>query len=145
MGFKFSLDTVLRVRVILEEQEERMLQRILYEVTKTQEEIVRINAELAGTTELRRADVNKPNIGHNIHASYGYVQQLKQSRKELEEKLEKLRQLRDKQVAIYETARRNREMITDLREEKRAAYESEQAHNEQKTLDDNFNARRGRI
>jgi 16S rRNA C1402 (ribose-2'-O) methylase RsmI len=73
------------------------------------------------------------------------VQQLKQNKKELEEKLDKLRQLRDKQVIIYETARRNREMITDLREEKRAAYESEVAHNEQKILDDNFNSRRGRI
>jgi len=145
MAFKFSLDTVLRFRVILEEQEERMLQRILFEILQTQEAIARINGELAGTTESRRADVNKPNIGHNIHASYGYVQQLKQNKKELEEKLDKLRQLRDKQVIIYETARRNREMITDLREEKRAAYESEVAHNEQKILDDNFNSRRGRI
>ncbi len=145
MAFKFTLGTVLRVRAILEEQEERMLQRILYEVTKTREEIARIDAELAGTNELRRADVNKPNIGHNLQASYGYVQQLKQSRKEHEDKLEKLCQLRDKQMKIYETARRNREMITDLREEKRAAYEAELARNEQKNIDDNFSARRGRV
>jgi flagellar FliJ protein len=145
MPFKFSLDTVLRVRVILEEQEERMLQRILFEVTQTREAIARIDAELAGTTALRLADVNKQDIGHNIQASYGYVQQLKQSRKEQEDRLEKLMQLREKQVAIYETARRNREMITDLREEKRSAYEAELARGEQKTVDDNFNARRGRI
>jgi flagellar FliJ protein len=144
MAFRFSLATVLRVRVILEEQEERMLQRILFEIVQTQEAIARIQAELSGTTALRRAEVNKPDIGHNIQASYGYVQQLKQSRKEHEEKLEKLKQLRDKQVKIYETARRNREMISDLREEKRNAYESELARTEQKTLDDNFNARRGR-
>jgi flagellar FliJ protein len=145
MAFKFSLDTVLRVRVILEEQEERMLQRILFEVNLTQEAIARIDAELAGTTALRRADVNKQDIGHNVQASYGHVQQLRQSRTEQLEKLEKLMQLRDKQIGIYETARRNREMITDLREEKRNAYESELARSEQKTLDDNFSARRGRI
>jgi flagellar FliJ protein len=144
MAFRFSLATVLRVRVILEEQEERMLQRILFEIVQTRETIARIDAELSGTTALRRAEVNKPDVGHNVQASYGYVQRLKQDRKELDEKLDKLMQLRDKQVKIYEAARRNREMITDLREEKRTAYESELARNEQKTLDDNFNARRGR-
>ena len=145
MAFKFSLDTVLRVRAILEEQEERMLQRILFEVIQCREAIVRIDAELSGTTALRRAEVNKQDIGHNIQASYGRVQQLKESRKEQEERLEKLIQLRDKQVKIYETARRNREMITDLRQEKRNAYEAEMARGEQKTLDDNFTARRGRV
>jgi hypothetical protein len=36
-------------------------------------------------------------------------------------------------------------MLTDMREEKRTAYESDLARGEQKTLDDNYIARRGRI
>ncbi len=145
MAFKFSLATVLRVRAVLEEQEERMLQRILFEIAQATEMVARIDAEIAGTDAMRRADVFKSMIGHDIQAAYGSLQQLKQHRKELEERLEKLGQLRVKQVAIYETARRNREMLTDMREEKRAAYEAELAHNEQKALDDNFNSRRGRV
>jgi flagellar FliJ protein len=72
------------------------------------------------------------------------VHQLKQSRKDLEEQLQKLEQLRGKQLMVYEAARRGREMLTDMRQEQRGEYDSDMARREQKTLDDNHIARRGR-
>jgi flagellar FliJ protein len=83
-------------------------------------------------------------MGRNFHASYGEVEEFKQNREKLAEQIEKLEQLRDQQLKVYENARRNREMLTDMREEKRTAYDSDIARLEQKTLDDNFIARRGR-
>jgi flagellar export protein FliJ len=144
MAFQFSLDTVLRVRGILEEREERMLQKILFEISQTLETLARTDAEIVESNASRRADILKPLIGHHLHASYGEVKELNKSRKNLEEQIEKLKQLRDRQVTVYEAARRNREMLTDMRKEKRSAYESDLDRRDQKTLDDNYIARRGR-
>jgi flagellar FliJ protein len=144
MGFHFSLDSVLRVRGMVEEQEERMLQRILFEIAQTLEIIERINAELTGSDALRRAEVFKPVSGFNIHASYEHVLALKEKKKELEDKLEKLEQLRDRQLVVYTGARRNREMLTEMCEQKRGVYETDAARREQRNLDDNHTSRRGR-
>jgi len=77
--------------------------------------------------------------------SYGEVKELQQSRENLLVQIQKLEQLRDRQRIVYEVARRNREMLTDMREDKRGLYESDVARREQKTLDDNYIARRGRF
>jgi flagellar FliJ protein len=144
MAFHFSLDSVLRIRGIVEEQEERMLQRILFEMAQTVEGIERINAELAGSNASRQAEVFKPVAGYNIHASYEKIMALKAEKMELEEKLQKLEQLRDRQLAVYTGARRNREMLTDMCEEKRGVYETDMARRDQRNLDDNHMSRRGR-
>lgn len=145
MAFQFPLATVLRVRGILEEREERLLQKILFEISQTVENLARTDAEIAGSDASRREDIFKPFIGYNLHAAYGEVKQLKQSRKELEEQISKLEQLRDRQLIAYEGARRNREMLTDMHSEQRSVYDSDAARREQKALDDNYIARRGRF
>ena len=144
MSYQFPLDAVLRIRGIVEEKEERMLQKILFEITQTLESIERTNARIAGSDATRRADVFKSFVGHNIHASYEEVLALKQARKELEEKLQKLEQLRDRQLVVYRGARRNREMLTNICAEKRDAYELEMSKREQRAVDDNHMARRER-
>ena len=144
MAFQFSLAAVLRVRGILEEREERMLQKILFEISQSFEALAQIDAEISGTNASRRAEILRPVVGHQIHVSYGEVKELKQKRIDVLDRIEKLEQLRDKQLILYEKARRNREMLTDMRDEKRSAYDSDLARSEQKTLDDNYIARRGR-
>jgi flagellar FliJ protein len=145
MAFKFPLATVLRFRGILEEREERMLQKILFEIAQTSETLAQTADEIAGTDASRREDIFKSVTALHFHASYAQVAELKEKRKTLEERIEKLEELRDRQVIVYEAARRNREMLTDMREEKRDAYDSDVARREQKTLDDNYIARRGRV
>lgn len=144
MAFQFSLATVLRFRAILEDREESMLQKILYEISQTLQAIANTDAELAGSNASRVAERFKPLTGQQLHVSYGQTKDLKQRKEELERHLAKLEQLRDRQLKVYEAARRNREMLTDMLEEKRGAYKSEMARREQKTLDDNYIARRGR-
>jgi len=143
MAFQFSLAAVLRVRTILEEREERMLQRILFEISQTQETLARTDAELAGSDVFRNANVFRPLIGRQIHVSYEEIKELRQKRKDLLGQIAKMEQLRDKQLVLYECARRNREMLSDMRDEKRSAYDSDMARSEQKILDDNYIARRG--
>jgi flagellar biosynthesis chaperone FliJ len=72
------------------------------------------------------------------------VRELKERRRDLERQIEKLEQARDEQLAVYDAARRDREMLTDMRQKKRTAYDSDLNKREQSTLDDNYIARRGR-
>jgi flagellar export protein FliJ len=144
VAFHFSLATVLRVRVIIEEREEGILQRILFNISKVFDDLERIHTQIEEADESRHAEILKPCIGLDVHACYDQVKELKQRRKELEDKIQKLEEARDEQLAVYEAARRNREMLTDMREKKRTAYEIEMNKREQKTLDDNYISRRGR-
>jgi flagellar export protein FliJ len=145
MAFRFSLATVLRVRGIVEEREEALLQKILFDISKIFEDLERNEAQLAETDASRQADVLKPCIGLQIQASYGEVQQLKQRRKDLATQIRELEQARDRQLIVYEAARRGREILTDMRRKKRTAYDNEASKREQKILDDNYIARRGRF
>jgi len=145
MSFQFPLATVLRVRGVVEEKEERMLQQINAEIAQAREVLEHIATEIAELDVSRSTEVFKARVGHNIHASYGRMNELKQNRKMFEDQLAKLEGLRDRQIAIYESARRNREVLTNMHDEKRTAYESDLARIEQKTIDDNYIARRGRV
>ena len=144
MAFHFSLATVLRVRAIIEDREEGILQKILFDIAKVFDDLERIDARIAEADDLRHAEVLKPCIGLEVHAYYGQLKELKLRRKDLEDKIQKLEQARDRQLVIYEAARRNREMLTDMREKKRTAYDSETNKREQKALDDNYISRLGR-
>ena len=144
MAFQFSLATVLRVRGIIEEREEGILQKILFDISKIFDDLERTDAQLAESDASRHADVFKPCIGLQVHASYGELKELKQRRKDLEGQIKKLEQARDGQLIVYEAARRDREMLTDMREKKRSAYDADVNKREQKALDDNYIARRGR-
>ena len=144
MAFQFSLASVLRVREMTEEREEGILQKILQEISKVSDAIERTDAQLAQAYAARLADTFKPSIGLDLHASYGEVKELKERRKELQAQLPKLEQARNAQLIIYETARRSREMLTDIREKRHTAYRSDVSKREQKVLDDNFVARQSR-
>jgi flagellar biosynthesis chaperone FliJ len=145
MAFNFSLATVLRVRTIVEEREERLLQQILQQLAATRQEIDEADSAIARCNGYRVSAVFQNSIGVQVHASYGELAQLKLHRNALEEQLRKLDQLRDVQIKAYNTARRNREMLTDMREEKREIYDADVAVRDQKALDDNFIARMGRV
>jgi flagellar export protein FliJ len=143
MAFQFSLATVLRVRGIIEEREERVLQRILYEISEVAQSLIRMDTEIGNSNASRLSDRFKPSSGRQVNVSYAAAKELTRNKIELGKHLAKLEELRDKQIGIYEAARRNREMITDMQEDKCRAYESDVARREQKTLDDNYIARRG--
>jgi len=144
MAFEFSLATVLRVRAIIEEREEGILQRILFDISSICDDLERTDALLAESNASRHADVFKPCIGLQVHASYGQVKELKQRRQDLARQIQKLEQEREGQIIVYQAARRDREMITDMFEKKRSAHDAGVNLREQKALDDNYNARRGR-
>ena len=59
MAFQFSLATVLRVRGIIEEREEGILQKILFDISQTSDAIERTDAQVAESYASRIADIFK--------------------------------------------------------------------------------------
>jgi flagellar export protein FliJ len=144
MAFEFSLASVLRFREMIEEREEVTLQKLLAEISQLSDAIERIDAQLAQTYASRLVDIFKPTIGLDLQASYGEVKNLKQRRQELEVQIQKLEQAQATQLNVYMAARRNREILSDMREKTRNEYRSNVIKREQKGLDDDFAARQSR-
>jgi len=145
MAYKFSLATVLRFRMIREEREERMLQEILQKITQTLQTIAEIDAGIARMHAARAEEFSKPTTGKKIQTAYADVSALQQSRKELDEQLEKLEQLKDKQMVVYTDARRDREMLTEMHNRQHETYALDLVRREQMMLDDSYMARNRHI
>jgi flagellar export protein FliJ len=144
MAFEFSLASVLRVREMIEEHEEGTLHKIIFEISQISDVIERIDAQLARSYASRSMDIFKSTLGLDLRASYSEIDELKQRREELEVQIQKLERARGAQLIVYVTARRNREMLSDMREKKRNEYRSHMNRREQKGLDDDFAARQSR-
>lgn len=142
MAFKFSLATVLQVKQIREEREELMLQQIQFEITQAKNVLEQVTTALERSNLNRRSVVYRQQEGKDLHGSYGELAALKQNRSEVEAHIEKLNELRSRQLKIVQTARNDREMLTDMRDEQHDIYRAGVTKREQKALDDNFGARR---
>ena len=144
MGFQFSLAAVLRVRSAQEEREERILQEISGKIAQTLEMIAGIDAEISATSTARRSEVFKSMNGIYFRSAYAQIEDLKRRRDDLAKLVEELRLLREKQLTIYEGARRNRELLSGMRDERQESYEYDLTRREQRSIDDRYMARRGR-
>ena len=144
MAFEFSLATVLRVRDIVEQREERLLQRIQQQIAQTSQSLAETIADISRWNVRGATELLSLSRGRDFQASYAALQQLKLNREELLGQLDKLKQLREIQLTVYRASRCEREMLTDMRDKKRAVYDSGMTRREQSTLDDNFVARQRR-
>jgi flagellar export protein FliJ len=144
MAFEFALSPVLWLREVVEEREERLLLRIVKEIAALDELIDGVDAELAAANATRRADLARPSNGAHLRAWYAHIEDLRHRRGDYEQKIKQLEELRDKQMQVYQTARRDRQMLDEMRYQERAAYENLAARHEQSTVDDSFGAQHAR-
>jgi hypothetical protein len=142
MAFQFTLHAVLRARIIVEEHEERILQKILVEIAQCTREITHLDSEMVRANTLRAGGLFQPSLGRTLHGQYGEMQELMRVRDLLVGQVSKLEELKAMQLLVYNAARQNRELLTDMRTTKREAYKTDLSRREQSTLDDNFIARR---
>ena len=144
MGFRFPLATVLRVRTIQEEREERLLQQILVEIAQTVTLQTQVDAALERAGADRGTQFTRQAKGSDVHSHYGELASLQEQKAALQVHREKLEELKGKQVKVYEAARQARELLAGLGDTQRAAYRADLAKREQKALDDNFASRQHR-
>jgi flagellar FliJ protein len=142
MAFKYSLATLLRVREIAEEREERLLGRILAQVAATRNELNQLQAQVSQMLKRRESDLATLTSAAQLHISYGQMRALEEMQKDLTAQLAKLEKLRDEQIKTYELSRRNREVLTQHKEDRREEHRYEAARQEQNFMDDVFNSKR---
>ena len=141
MGFRFSLQTVLRVREIAEQREERLLTQILAQISATRHELQALESKVQLLLEQSKQELASSIKAAQLNVTYGHMRALQAMQKDVVEQLAKLEFLRDQQMKIYAAARRNREVLSELREGQLARFQYQQARQEQALMDDNFSAR----
>ncbi len=144
MGFRFPLATVLRVREIAEEREERLLKQILEQITLSQQSLAELEAQRRALRQRQESAWLRSTSATEIAASYDQIRRLRDLEASAREHLEKLLLLREQQMAIYKTAHQSRELLSTIRNERLEQYRTTQERREQSAIDDAFSSRRRR-
>ena len=144
MAFQFPLATVLRLREIAEEREERVLGQILTQMARARNNLAELHAQHAASICRRETELQRPMAVSELHVFYGEMRLLEEKQQLAREQIEKLEALRVQQTRVYEAAHQARELLSDMRAKQVDVYEYELGRREQATLDDNFSSRRAR-
>jgi flagellar export protein FliJ len=144
MGFQFSLATVLRLREIAEEREERLLGQILQQIAQCRQMIADLQGQRTKLAAIRENKLKELISAADLQITDGEMRLVESRQASREEQLMKLEEMRLQQVKVYELAHQARELLSGMREEQLEAFRRERTRLEQNAMDDNFISRRKR-
>ena len=142
MGFRFSLQTVLRMRQIAEQREERAMEEILRKLAQQRQhlsDLARLKAQLVGQCE---TSLRLKTSAAEMALLQGQIQDLKDKEIKEEKQLAQLEEERQAQMNIYEAAHRDRELLSRMREQQVDEFKRIQTRKQQMQMDDVFSSRR---
>ena len=142
MPFHFPLQAVLHYRQSMEHQQELRLRAANQQVARVQHLIEQADLQ---RKELRSIEIEELSSGTTAaELQFGLLCEvsLLRRRRELEQQLIRVQQLRDQQREIFQQARRAREMLESLRDQQLHLYKKDVSRREQRSLDDLFLMRR---
>ena len=142
MGFRFPLETLLRVREIAEQREERLLGQILAQIAQAHQTLTNLTEQRRAIINQRESSLQQQTSAFEITRSYEAIRTIDELEKSCITQLAKLEALKDQQMKAYEVAHRNQELLSGLREKQLAHYQQEQTRKEQSVMDDTFGSRR---
>jgi flagellar export protein FliJ len=142
MGFQFSLATLLRLREIAEDREERHLAQILSQIARTRLSLRECQTQNMNLIRAREGQIRRQLSGAQLQITYNQLRSLELMQKEIQDQLDKLEVVRDQQMKTYEAAHRDREALSQIREKQLQHFRYEQSRREQSTMDDTFASRR---
>lgn len=141
MAFRFNLASVLAVRESLERREELALTKIQLEMARVRHEIENVNAELAEAQRMREECMREPIPAVQLQTMLRAADAAAERKKKLVASLVVLDRQRGEQMCAYQSARRARQVLSDLRAQHLELWEQEQVRTQQKILDDIFVSR----
>ena len=142
MGFRFPLATLLRLREITEQREERLLGQILNQIVASRQTLAELETQRRSLRMQRDLALQQTTSAFQIlgfDAQMGHIDDLEVAGRE---HLAKLATLREHQISIYETAHRDRELLSGMKHERQELFQAEQVRQEQRVMDDNFASRK---
>jgi flagellar export protein FliJ len=140
--FHFSLHAVLHFRESLERQQELRLRAANQQVARVRHLIEQLDAR---RQELHSAQTKTLSTGMTaVELQFELLceTELLRHRRELEQQLARLEQLRDQQREAFQQARRARETLEAVRDQQLRLYKKETARRQQRGLDELFLLRR---
>ena len=144
MPRKFPLAAVLAVREQKEEAEERALGAIGVRIAEVRAGIARIDSELLRHRDVRVAEIATLHSAAHHLATASRWRMLGEARTQLLNQCKQLDLQRSEQMTRYLVARGDREMLTELQNKQREAWNAEVENREAKRVADLFAGRRHR-
>lgn len=135
MAFKFALQAVLHLRQSVEHQQELRLRAANQQVSRVRHLIEQMDARRA---ELHNAHSQRLRAGLTaVELQFELLcdAELLRHRRELEQQLGRLQQLREQQRAIFHQAMRLRETMEAVRDEQLRIHRKQVGRREQRNLD----------
>ena len=142
MAFRFCLETVLRLRQIAEEREERAMEEILRKVAQQQQELTDLAAVRKQLLEQCETVLLSKTSGMELFFRRGQIRAVEDKEAKGKEQLAHLVEQRQAQMKVYEAAHRNRELLSGMREKQNEIFRRDRARKEQMRMDDIFSCRR---
>jgi len=141
MGFRFTLASVLRFREGIEKREELSLQRVQFEAARVRRRNDELTEELTKAGNEREEALQGCIQAFRLKNLQDEMNAALEARQALLETLATLKKQSQEQMKIYQAARVDRRMLTDLQKKQLEAWEQNQHRIEQKRVDDAFTAR----
>ncbi|MGH9538529.1 MAG: flagellar FliJ family protein [Terriglobales bacterium] len=138
MAFRFTLDAVLRFRESVEHSEEAVLHRIVQEIAEAELELLQVEGRQNLLRERRERDLTGKLPAVYLLEIAEQESDLQKVADVLRLRLQQLEAQRIKQLAVYQAAHQDREVLSELRKRQRQAHQLNQKRQEQRTLDDLF-------
>jgi len=141
MRFRFTLASVLRFREGIEKREELSLQRVQFEMARVRRRIDELTKELATAGNEREEALQNWMQAFRLKNLQDEMNAAVEARQSLLGTLATLKKQSEEQMKIYQAARVNRRMLTDLQKKQQEVWEQNQQRVEQRRVDDTFTAR----
>lgn len=142
MGFRFPLATLLRLREIAEQREERLLGQILNQMAQSRQTLIDLDLKRCDLAAQRELASQQSTSASEIQGIYGQMHEIDNLLLAGREHLAKLATLREQQMKIYEAAHRDKELLSGIKKDQLETFQKEQSRQEQNAMDDNFSSRR---
>jgi flagellar export protein FliJ len=142
MAFHFALESVLRLRVSVERQEQARLEMAARHLHSMQEKCIVLKSERAALEDKFRTGMRNGMDASELHYYLSSKSGLDIAETEAARILMEAQKLWNEQRAKFLQARREREVIASIRARRHQEYLLEQGRREQQQIDDLFAMRR---
>lgn len=142
MPFTFPLHAVLHLRQSLERQQELQLRAANQQVARVHHLLEQMDLHRERLQLLQGNELTAGTTAAEMRFGLLCDGQILRHRRELEQQLLRLQQLREQQREIFQQARRARETLESVRDRQLLLYRKQAARDEQRSMDDLFLLRR---
>lgn len=142
MAFRFPLETVLRLREITEQREERAMEETLRKLAQQRQHLNDLAVDRERLVQQCAAVLRSKVPAAEIVWLQEQIQAVKDSEENGRKQLVHLEQQRQAQRKVYEVAHQDREIVSRMREQQVEQFKRMQARKEQMQMDDIFSCRK---